>query len=156
MIRSYSVFIDSLTNKMEVSALSPWRFYNSADKSTYPNNTHKVMGFDTDVLESFFIGNRKDSYDMVNLNEIDAVHISIGDQVEIETLDNQGTSLVLPVTGNQLDFINYSPEQGFQQYISFPKHKNNLKVSLRDGENNILDMNNLNWYLIFERCIDVE
>ena len=93
---------------------------------------------------------------MVNLNEIDAVHISIGDQVEIETLDNQGTSLVLPVTGNQLDFINYSPEQGFQQYISFPKHKNNLKVSLRDGENNILDMNNLNWYLVFERCIDVE
>ena len=96
---TYSVIIDTITNKMDVSASNPWRFYNSVDKSTYPNNTHKVMGFDNSAttggtLESFFFS--KWGYDMVNLNEMDAVNISIGDQVEIETLDNQGASLVLP------------------------------------------------------------
>ena len=69
----------------------------------------------------------------------------------IETIDNQGLILLIGVTVNQLDYINYSPEQGFQQYVTFPKITNNITVELRDNNNNILPMNGIDFFLIFER-----
>ena len=148
---TYTITVASiLTSKMTVSATGNFRFYNNSDKSLYPSSAHNLMGFDSESLEAFALSTRT-GYTLLNLSQVDAVHISLGDVLNVEMLNNHGSTLVIPVDGNALDYINYSPQDSFQQYINFPKHTATLKVRVRDGDYNDLDLNGIDWFVVLER-----
>ena len=150
---SYSVLLYPIYNKIEISAPNEqtWRVYNSSDKSTYPNNIHKLLGFDADNI-GFFYQTIAGSA-MINLNPVDSVNIQIGDVLNVEGLNNQGTSLIIPIDNNTLSYINYSPPISFQQVITFPKHMRSLSVKVTDQSNNILGLNGIDYFLILERIM---
>ena len=145
----YTVSINPLTNKMSISAGSNWRFYNDTNKGTYPNSIHKIIGFDSNTVDNY--NTSFEGYDMVNVNIYDSLHVLLGEQTEMECLNNEGFSLLIPITGNQLDYILYSPKETFQQYITFPQYKNVIKVQVKSNfSNDLLDLNGLDWYMVFE------
>ena len=148
---TYSVAINPKTNKIVISAPNEqsWRVYNSSDKNTYPNNIHKELGFNADDVG--FISQTIAGYNMINLNPVDSVNIQIGDVLNVEGLNNQGTSLIVPIDNNTLSYINYSPPISFQQVITFPKHMRSLSVKVKDQSNNILGLNGIDYFLILER-----
>jgi len=148
---TYSVVLYPTYNKIEISAPNgqTWRVYNSSDKSTYPNHIHKLLGLDADNI-GFFSQTIAGS-DMVNLNPVDSVNIQIGDVLNVEGLNNQGTTLIIPIDNNTLSYINYSPPISFQQVITFPKHMRSLSVKVKDQSTNILGLNGIDYFLILER-----
>ena len=148
---SYSVVLYPTYNKIEISAPNEqsWRVYNSSDKSTYPNNIHNILRYDADQIG--FISQIITGSDMINLNPVDSVNIQIGDVLNVEGLNNQGTSLIIPIDNNTLSYINYSPPISFQQVITFPKHMRSLSVQVKDQSNNILGLNGIDYFIILER-----
>ena len=146
---TYTVNIDPLTNKMTINSTGNFRIFNSTDKSTYPQNIHQMLGFESDTIGSF--SSAHVAPDMINLNIIDSINITIGTSMGVESLNGYDSSLIIPVTENSLDYITYSPKNTFQQTVVFDKSVNTIQVKVRDSEFNILDLNGIDWYLILKR-----
>ena len=138
----YNVSLDRLTNKLTVSALSNFKVPFGT------NSVNNVLGFDTTQFERY--GTSFTASGMVNVNMIDSLHVSIGKSIQVESTDHQGCSLVIPVNKNQLDFIDYAPQEEFRQCITLQTRRNNINVVVRDGKHNILDLNGLDWYMVLE------
>jgi len=146
---TYTVNIDPLTNKMTINSTGNFRIFNSTDKSTYPQNIHQMLGFESDTIGSF--SSAHVAPDMINLNIIDSINITINSSMGVESLNGYDSTLLIPVTENALDYITYSPSTTFQQTVVFDKSVNLIQVKVRDQNYNILDLNNIDWYIILKR-----
>jgi hypothetical protein len=145
---TYSTTFNATTSKITISTGSNFRIYNSLDKTTYPNNAHKHLGFNSDSLTAF--DTSQTAPNLINLNVVDTLNISVGNSLGVETLKNVGSSLLIPITENSLSYINYEPDR-FQQYITFQKCRSVVEVKVKDQDSNLVDFNNIDWYLVLER-----
>ena len=108
-----------------------------------------MLDFESDTIGSF--SSAHVAPDMINLNIIDSINITINSSMGIESLNSYDSTLLIPVTENALDYITYSPKSTFQQTVVFDKSVNTIQVKARDSDFNMLDLNGIDWYLILKR-----
>ena len=142
----FSVSTNNITNKLEITC-------SATVQILMGSNTHQslrdVCGFDGDG----FYASTHTAQNILNLSPIMSFNISLNDIPVIDQAGNQyPTTFCVPVQEGFKNIIDITPgTQGFTQVVSLPHKTRSIKVSVRDDNYNLLDLNGANWYMILER-----
>jgi hypothetical protein len=79
-----------------------------------------------------------------------SISIDLNDIIEMDSI-TQGCTFNLPINVNPLQVIDYSAPVHHVQTVTFHQPTNHLKVRLKNSNNETIDLNNSEWYLILKR-----
>lgn len=79
-----------------------------------------------------------------------SISIDLNDIIEMDSI-RQGCTFNLPISVNPLQVIDYSAPVHHVQTVTFNQPTNHLKVRLKDSNNETIDLNTSEWYMILKR-----
>ncbi len=142
----FSVNLNLTLNKLEIHCST--EFQVMMGTNTFGSNKD-VCGFDTDS----FVDTTHRANNILNMSPVMSFNISINDISVIEQAgkDQYPTTFSIPVSEGFKNIIDVAETQSFGQVLQLPHTTSNIRVSVRDEEYNLLDLNGGNWYMILER-----
>lgn len=140
---TYTVNLNSNTQKLTISASNAFHF----EWGTYTTNSaRKIMGFSENDTAS---GTSVTSDNIINMNPVLSYNITIENYDNIESKSSSSTFLV-PLFGNSTEICSYEPMSSFEQTINIVNPTKTFHIQLRDDNNNLLDLNGLDYYFVIE------
>ena len=142
----FSVVLNDLSNKLEITCSVPFqvKMGDNPEKSL-----RDIVGFRSDG----FIALSHTAEGILNLSPIMSFNISVNNIPVIEQAggNQYATTFSVPVSEGFKNIIEFSPDTHFPQVLELPNTVRTLRITVRDDDYNLLDLNGSNWYMILER-----
>lgn len=78
------------------------------------------------------------------------VYINVNGIGSANDMNNSGT-FIIPITENQLSVIDFRTKDSFYQHVKFESDTGVLSIRLTDIQNNTIDLNGRDWYIILKK-----
>jgi hypothetical protein len=145
---TYIVSIVNTQFKVQIVGSSSFQIYMVPNHPILGSLTNGCFELGFGISSSGTTHTGSDMLDLEGNNS--SISIDINDIIEMDSI-SQGCTFNLPINVNPLQVLDYSAPVHHIQTVTFHQPTNHLKVRLKDSNNETIDLNSSEWYLILKR-----
>lgn len=141
--QTYTISYSNITALITITAGSNFSITMGTNTT---NSLASITGFNTNLSAN----TSQTAPNIVNLSPITALQVNIEHLSNFTDCSFNSSTFFIPVTGNPLDIIQYTPPDQFPQYITFSGQRQIVSVSLTDQNSQAINLNGLDFFFILE------